>query len=61
MEPNAERMKELVLSKLQEIADDYYASGSIGAFYVADNCFLTIRELLDGLDAKLEAPKEDEA
>lgn len=60
METNAERMKELVLSKLQEIADDYYASGSIGAFCGADYCFLAIRELLDELDAKLEPPKEDD-
>ena len=61
MEPNAERVKELVLSKLQEIADDYYASVYMESFYVADYCLFTIRELLDDLDAKSEAPKEDKS
>lgn len=61
METNAERVKELVLSKLEEIAYEYYKDGRMGAFYVADNCFLTIRELFDELDAKLEPPKEDKA
>ena len=58
METNAERVKKLVLSKLKEITDDYYASGMIESFYVADYCFLIIREMLDELDAKLEAQKE---
>jgi hypothetical protein len=61
METNAERVKELVLSKLKAIADDYYASMMIEAFYVADYCLFTIRELLDDLDAKSEAPKEDKS